>query len=99
MGLQTRPYVILERLSDLNYKIQHVTNATKVSIVHFDRLKRCTPSTRFQQATTPVQPHPPVVDVGDNAELLDNDDVDTVPQEASPRYPHRNRHKPDRLNL
>ena len=90
----TGPYVVLEKLSDVNYKIQHVGNATKIFIVHFDRLKRCTPGTHFQRATLPEQlDHSHAMDVGDNAELLDDDDDIGPP----PRYPRRNRRKPDRL--
>ena len=36
----TRPYRVLSKLSDVNYRIQHTGN-NKSSVVHFDRLKLC----------------------------------------------------------
>ncbi|KAJ8040010.1 hypothetical protein HOLleu_14191 [Holothuria leucospilota] len=35
------PYKILKKISDLVYRIQHVNNKRKRSVVHFNRLKRC----------------------------------------------------------
>uniref|UniRef100_A0A1X7TSJ9 Integrase p58-like C-terminal domain-containing protein n=1 Tax=Amphimedon queenslandica TaxID=400682 RepID=A0A1X7TSJ9_AMPQE len=52
----TGPYLILERLSDVNYKIQSVSNPSCFVIVHFDRWKICVPGTRFQSETLPSQP-------------------------------------------
>lgn len=38
----TDPYVVLEELSDINYKIKPCSSAVdKILIVHFNRLKKC----------------------------------------------------------
>lgn len=43
----TGPYKILEKISDSDYKIKGLRGRKQCHIVHFDRLKRCTPGTRF----------------------------------------------------
>ena len=93
----TGPYTVLQKLSDVNYKIQHVNKPEKVLVVHFMiRLKICPPGTRLLTAQSDAsdtidtrQQH----NVGDGAELLDMDEVD-----GEPRYPHRHRRPPDRLH-
>ena len=37
----TGPYRVLKRLSDANYRIQHIEHPRKRMVVHFDRLKSC----------------------------------------------------------
>lgn len=65
------PYVVLEKLSDVNYKIQQVDDTRKTSVVHFDRLKRCIPGTRFPQAHIPEHTTPTTSNIGDHAELVE----------------------------
>ena len=45
----TGPYLVVKRLSDVNYRIQHQHIRNKRSVVHFDRLKPCNPNTRFPE--------------------------------------------------
>lgn len=106
----TGPYLILERLSDVNYKVQSVSNPSRILIVHFDRQKLCVPGTRFQSDTPPSHPRKntrPPKNVCDYAELVD-DDVDPpfpnilAPPQApppSPRLPRRAHRPPDWLIL
>ena len=68
------PFVIVERLSDANYKIRRVgSDNSRTSVVHFDRLKFCSPSTRFP-VIPPDSDHTTAsqqTNVGDLAELVD----------------------------
>ena len=48
----TGPYNILEKLSDVEYKIEEMFRKKPSNIVHFNRLKRCHPDTRFPRQTT-----------------------------------------------
>ena len=48
----TGPYKVESKLSDLNYKILPLTDLSKPLIVHFNRLKLCTPGTRFPPITS-----------------------------------------------
>ena len=69
----TGPYIVLERISDLNYRIRQCDDPTKkVSIVHFNRLKKCVQGTRFVDIT-PVS-SPPSHLVGEGATLVDSED-------------------------
>ncbi|XP_019853364.1 PREDICTED: uncharacterized protein LOC109582819 [Amphimedon queenslandica] len=107
----TGPYLILERLSDVNYKIQSVSNPPRIVIVHFDRLKLCVPRTRFQRETLPSLPMDntrPPQNVGDYAELVENEDPPVpnnqapphaTPPSPPPRYPRRTHRPPDWLIL
>ena len=45
----TGPYRIVEHLSDADYRIQEVYGKKSPSVVHFNRLKKCHPDTRFLQ--------------------------------------------------
>jgi len=67
----TGPFRILERISDVDYRIQEVFGKKSPSVVHFNRLKRCHPQTRFSQ---------PLFDV-------ESDDIDDSPEpESLPLY-------------
>ena len=107
--LWSEPFVIVERLSDANYKIRRVgSDNSRTSVVHFDRLKFCSPSTRFP-VIPPDSDHTTAsqqTNVGDLAELVDlsdaEDHLNTDEEEAEapmpPRYPQRQRRPPDRLH-
>ena len=102
----TGPYKVLTRLSDNTYRIKSTQRPFKTKVIHFDRLKRCLPGTRFPQTSTNCHPGPEdtVQDIsptqqpppGTNLEVPDIDDP--VPP-TLPRYPQRdNRQAPQRFN-
>ena len=71
----TGPYRVTNRLSDAVYRIQHCQSRCKRLVVHFDRLKRCSPDTRLppaapnqQQPSNPPSIPPPV---GTDLELVE----------------------------
>ena len=43
----TGPFKVLERIGEANYRIKEVYGKKAPLVVHFDRLKRCHPGTRF----------------------------------------------------
>ena len=105
------PYKIVAKLSDLNYKIAPVQDLSKVSIVHFNRLKPCTQGTRLAtppSLQSPSHSHSTLSQsqyrVGDNITLLDfsedetsDDDTHGAYVNPPPRhYPTRRRFPPDR---
>lgn len=53
----TGPWRITERLSDVTYRIRDCNRRHRQVVVHFDRLKPCTPGTDVK--TGPEQPRPP----------------------------------------
>jgi len=73
----TGPYRVANRLSDAVYRIQHCQSRRKRLVVHFDRLKRCSPNTRLppaapnqqQPSNPPSTPQP----VGTDLELVEDD--------------------------
>ena len=78
----TGPYRIITKLSDAMYRLQHTHRRRKRPIVHFDRLKPCSPDTRLPQRDKQHSPavqssHCPPVGLG--LELLD-EDFDSAPQ-------------------
>lgn len=103
----TGPYQVLEKISDVNYKIAPLDRLTKHSVVHFDWLKLCPPSMRWPAAE--ISSMPPTLDypsklsphIGEGAQLIDADEDNTSsgtpPTPSPPRYPLRTRHPPDRL--
>ena len=98
----TGPYKVISKLSDVNYRIQLHSSSTSIStIVHFDRLKICTPGTRFDTKSTqaPTCTDHPTHHDGDGADLVDMDDGVVLPTNlpGSSRYPSRQRRPPDRL--
>ena len=44
----TGPYKIVEKISDSYFKINGLCGRKQCHIIHFDRLKLCTPGTRFE---------------------------------------------------
>jgi hypothetical protein len=95
----TGPYKILEKISDSDYKIKGLRGRKQCRIVHFDRLKLCTPGTRFDDILDDPDPPPDPVpneqmttaDVfGQDMEILEDD-------ELTRRYPLRARHPPERF--
>lgn len=97
----TGPHQVLDKLSDATYRIKNTHNG-RVSVVHFDRLKKCHPNTRLPQPSRngqqlrTTQPHPnPPRPIGSDLQLLDSDEQDQ-PNDAH-RYPVRNRRPPERL--
>ena len=86
------PFQIIKRLSDATYRIADTSAKRQRHIVHFDRLKPCTPGTRLPQAQQPTQPisvQPSstirTVPFGTNLHLVDDDPPPQVPR----RYPER----------
>ena len=45
----TGPYRVIKELSECDYRIKHENGKKLPMIVHFNRLKRCLPGTRFMQ--------------------------------------------------
>ena len=99
--LLTGKIMKIEKLSDINYKIAPVNQPQKHSVVHFDRLKLCSPSMCWSNSTLPHMPEPVPPSqslAGEGAELVDDSvEEERVINRPSPRYPHRQRHPPDRL--
>lgn len=102
----TGPYIIIEKLSDANYKIRRVGVRDKTLVVHFDRLKICLPGTRFPSPLEDTLAAGSSRNVGDGAELVDGDEPETnggdsdegVEPPVPSRYPQRHRREPDRLH-
>ena len=82
----TGPFRVVAKSSDSVYRLQHVQFRRKRPVVHFNRLKPCSPDTRLPQPQTPAlrgeQPRPPAPPVGSGLELLD-DDADSTSHEAT----------------
>ena len=71
------PYRALEKISDQNYRIENTHNSKK-QVVHFDRLNRCNPDTRFFPRPRQQHPSPPIKDirqVGTNIEIINQPDA------------------------
>ena len=47
----TGPYRVMSKLSEPVYRLQHTQCSRKRPVVHFDRLKPCSPTTRLSQAS------------------------------------------------
>ena len=45
----TAPYKILDKISDADYLIKELFGKKAPSVIHFNRLKKCHPSTRFSR--------------------------------------------------
>ena len=104
----TGPWQVVKRLSDAVYRLRSQTGRRCRVVVHFDRLKRCTPGIRFTtdgDALPPPQTPqltssmPPPF----NPEIVDDDEQDTptTPPASQPppllprRYHVRSRQAPD----
>ena len=44
----TGPYKVIERLAESTYRIRHLSKHKRIHVVHFDRLKPCTPGMRSE---------------------------------------------------
>ena len=98
----TGPCRVVKRLSDSDYRIEALRGQKRRQVVHFDRLKLCTPGTRFMSESEEPSGqrtgnHPSkgtTLDAfGEDMEL-----IDTGPETANPgrRYPRRERYAPAR---
>ena len=96
----TGPYRIVERLSDADYRIQEVYGKKSPSVVHFNRLKKCHPDTRFLQPgidpdesnTESSQPLP----LYSHFELESVEPADSIATGMPLRRSTRSRREPDR---
>lgn len=88
------PYVVVKKLSEVTYRVQHSQDKRRRTVVHFDRLKPCPANIRVRQSTAPTEGTPPLPavqrrnNVGDHLELCEPDDV----EESAPPftcYPNR----------
>ena len=91
---------MIKVLSTVNYRIQSV-NGRKRYVVHFDRLKKCNPDTRFASKNTepqvpktkdPIQVEP----CGTHLHIPDYDDDVPAPPAMERRYPAREHRPPAR---
>ena len=94
----TRPYKIVRLISEVIYRIQHVSCRKRRIVIHFDRLKPCPSDIRLQLPETPCasSPSPPSTDsprTKFNATLVSPEDP-PAPSSSS-RYPRRIHRKPD----
>ena len=85
----TGPLKVIKKLSNLNYQIQLQGDPNQRSlIVHFNRLKKCIPGTRFDSTPLDLPVPPPTHAVGDGAVLLDLDEdmppVHLIPPAVAP---------------
>ena len=104
------PHQVLDRLSDCTYRIRKLDGDRREQVVHFNRLKRCTPNTRFP---VDVPYHSTPSTVGQNMEIdIVTDETppvteQTIDRGTTPpdnsiqprRNPPRNRRPPDRFGV
>ena len=103
------PHQVLDRLSDCTYRIRKLDGDRREQVVHFNRLKRCTPNTRFP---VDVPYHSTPSTFGQNMEIdivpdemteqtMDVDRGTTPPDNSIQprRNPPRNRRPPDRFGV
>ena len=102
----TGPYKVVERIAESDYRIKGLRGKKRTLIVHFDRLKLCTPGTRFtipfddtpshllSQPQTLSDPHT----FGEDMELLHDLAEPEEPDSSQHRYPQRNRQPPTWLH-
>ena len=50
----TGPLLVIQRLSESDYKVKGLRGTKKTHVVHFNRLKLCTPGTRFLGEAVPT---------------------------------------------
>ena len=84
----TGPYRVVSKLSDAVYRIQHPRLRRKRLVVHFDRLKACSPDTRLPTSVRRPRPAPSFslnTPVGTDLELLD--DLTVAPDMDQDRPP------------
>ena len=99
------PYRIISKLSNSDYKIKLPRSRKPPMVVHFNRLKLCSPDTRFTETTaaeicTPTH-QPDQQPVGTELEIVDAVDDDDIDNDAADiparRYPLRTRQPPARF--
>ena len=97
----TGPYKVVERIAESDYRIKGLRGRKRTLIVHFDRLKLCTPGTRFtipfnDPPSSPLsQPH----SLSDpHMELLPDLTEPEEPDSSQHRYPQRDRRPPTWLH-
>lgn len=84
----TGPYRIVSKLSDSDYKIKLPRSRKPPMVVHFNRLKFCSPNIRFTEPFTAKT----------DTRLLDQQPIGTNHVDAPiGRYPSRTRQAPDRF--
>ena len=99
----TGPFQVLTKLSDSDYRVKKLTGNKRVLVVHFNRLKLCTPGTRFDvEVPDSVDGEDPPLSqdatpyyFGADMEPLEYDDVDEPDGPTEPRYPRRDRAQPE----
>ena len=102
----TGPYRVIKKLSECDYRIKHDNGKKPPMVVHFNRLKRCLPGTRFMQQSKANSQKTPqekiTTPVGTNLQIVDDDDLseDDAPDPATSerRYPTRCRQPPERYS-
>ena len=94
----TGPYKIIEKISDSDYKIKGLRGRKQTHIVHFDRLKLCTPGTRFESELDDSE-HQPSTDANEQSTTpqVFGQDMELLENEPTRRYPLRYRHPPERF--
>ena len=95
----TGPYKILDKISDSDYKIKGLRGKKQCHIVHFDRLKLCTPGTRFDNDIDDPDTHPDsMANEQTTTSHIFGQDMDILADdEPTRRYPQRDRHPPVRF--
>ena len=100
----TGPFRVLQKLSDADYRIKKLTGNRRVQVVHFDRLKLCTPGTRLTVDSPMCEEGSATPDYlsdcfGENMEPLESDEEEPhampPPNQIPPpapvhNYPQRN---------
>ena len=89
------PYRVIDRVSDADYRIEELFGKRSPSVVHFNRLKRCHPDTRFVQENIPDtdSPEPDYLPLYSHFELELLEPTGGVPLRRSARH----RQPPDRF--
>ena len=90
------PYRVVTKITDNDYRIESSDEKKRTLVVHFNRLKRCVPGTRFSHppadtADQPSQVRTTPYRCGERIEIVEALSPDTG------RYPSRERRPPDRL--
>ena len=100
----TGPFKVIKKLSDCDYRIKGLRGRKQLHVVHFNRLKPCTPGMRFsnpeqiadQDDPTPLDHNMVPDSFGNDMELIEDESELPNTQVVERRYPQRTRHPPDR---
>lgn len=74
------PFKVLEKLSDVTYRVKNLRGNRRQLVIHFDRLKPCSPHFIPDQITPRLShteskvTHPQMPNIGDGLELIDTDE-------------------------